>query len=157
MYNGDIPTLYDAAIQHQPAHSSRWYALEMRRWSASILLLLTVLLPLQPLLANAQADAGLPACCRRNGAHRCMMLQGMAMADSGTQSFVRPSPCPLWKLTINPAVVAMAGAPPALPFQAAIASNVVAIAQAFLFTRPVRSRSARAPPAALFFTPVAQS
>lgn len=125
----------------------------MRRWFASILLLLTALLPLQPLLANAQADASLPACCRRNGAHRCMMLQGMAMADSGTQSSVHPSPCPLWKLTISPAVVAVAGAPPALLSRPATAESVVVTASPFLFIRLARSRSARAPPSELLSIP----
>ena len=73
MFNGDSSTLYDAAVEHQPVARSRWYPLAMRRWFASVLLLLTALLPLQPLIASAQADASLPACCRRSGAHHCMM------------------------------------------------------------------------------------
>jgi hypothetical protein len=129
----------------------------MRRWFASVLLLLTAFLPLQPLLANAQADASLPACCRRNGAHHCMVLQAMTIADSGTQSFVRPSPCPFWKLTLNPAVVAAAGATPTLPSQPAIVEDIIVTAPSFLFVRLARSRSARAPPVALLSIPVFQA
>jgi hypothetical protein len=129
----------------------------MRRWFASVLLLLTALLPLQPLLASAQADANLPACCRRNGAHHCMMLQAMKMADSGTQSFVRPSPCPFWKLAVNPAVIAAAGTAPTLPSRSAIAEDVVAAVPSFLFVRLARSRPARAPPVVLLSVPVFQA
>lgn len=135
----------------------RWYPLAMRRWFASILLLLTALLPLQPLVASAQADASLPACCRRNGAHHCMMMQAMMLADSGTQTTVRPAPCPLWKITISPAVVAVAAAPPALSSNPAIAENVVALAPSLLLMRLARSRSARAPPAADFSISIFQA
>ena len=102
MLNGDSSTLYDRAVEHQPRAWSQWYALAMRRWFASVLLLLTALLPLQPLIASAQADASLPACCRRSGAHHCMMMQSMMLTDSGTQPSVRPAPCPLWKITSAP-------------------------------------------------------
>lgn len=157
MVNGDISTLYDPAVRHQPAQSSRWYDLPMRRWSAWILLLLTALLPLQPLITSAQADTSLPACCRRNGTHHCMMMAMMlAMTDSGSQPIVHPSPCPLWKLTVNPAVVAATGTAPALPSQPAIAEDVVVTTAPFLFVRLVRSRSARAPPTAFFSIPVFQ-
>jgi hypothetical protein len=129
----------------------------MRRWFASVLLLLTALLPLQPLVASAQADSSLPACCRRNGAHHCMMLQAMVLADSGNQPSVRPAPCPLWKITVSPAVVAVAGATPALVSRPAIAEDVVALAPSSLFIRLARSRSARAPPAAVFSTDIFQA
>ena len=48
-------------------------------------------------------------------------MGSIALADSGTQTSVRPAPCPLWKIAISPAVVAVAAAPllisskPALP------------------------------------------
>ncbi|HUV97287.1 MAG TPA: hypothetical protein VMV98_07435 [Acidobacteriaceae bacterium] len=150
MLNGDSSTLYDDAVEHQPMARSQWYALAMRRWFASILLLLTALLPLQPLIASAQADASLPACCRRNGAHHCMMMATLMLADSGTQSSVRPSPCPLWRIPVSPAVVAVAAAPPSLSSNPAFAEDVVALAPALLLISLARSRSARAPPAAPF-------
>ena len=120
----------------------------MRRWFASVLLLLTALLPLQPLIASAQADASLPACCRRSGAHHCMMLGLITLADSGTQTTVRPAPCPMWKVAISPAVVAVAAAPLLISSKPAVAEDVVLLAPSFLVIRLTRSRSARAPPAA---------
>jgi hypothetical protein len=148
MFNGDSFTLYDAAVEHQPRAWSQWYALSMRRWFASVLLLLTALLPLQPLIASAQADASLPACCRRSGAHHCMLMQAMALTDSGTQTSVRPAPCPLWKIAISPAIVAVAAAPLSLSAGPAIAEDVVLPAEPFFVVRLTRSRSARAPPTA---------
>ena len=136
---------------------SRWYALAMRRWFASVLLLLTALLPLQPLIASAQADASLPACCRRSGAHHCMLMQAMMLADSGSPTTVRPVSCCLWKLTITPAVVAVAAAPLQLSSKPTLAEDVVALAPAFLFVRLARSRSVRAPPAAAFSTAIFQA
>ncbi|MGH9617795.1 MAG: hypothetical protein ACRD28_13730 [Acidobacteriaceae bacterium] len=127
----------------------------MRRWFAWAMLLLTTLLPLQPLLASAQADAGLPACCRRDGPHHCMLL-AMVAGDAGTQAIVHPSPCPFWKLSVIPAVVAAAGAAPTLPSRSAAAEDVVILAQPFLFVRLARSQPARAPPSALLSSPVSQ-
>jgi hypothetical protein len=156
MFNGDSSTLYDAAGQHQPVAWSRCYAFSMRRWFASVLLLLTALLPLQPLIASAQADASLPACCRRSGAHHCMM-DATTLADSSTQTSVRPSPCPLWKLTVSPAVVAVAVAAPFLPSKPAIAEEVVVLAPSFNLVRLARSCSARAPPAAILSIAILQA
>lgn len=158
MLNGDSSTLYDDAVEHQPRARSQWYPLAMRRWFASVLLLLTALLPLQPLIASAQADASLPACCRRNGAHHCMMMMGaMLLADSGTQPSVRPAPCPLWRIPAKPAVVAVAAAPLSLSSKPAIAEHVIALVPSFLFLRLAGSRSARAPPAANFSMAIFQA
>jgi hypothetical protein len=129
----------------------------MRRWFASILLLLTALLPLQPLVASAQADSSLPACCRHNGTHHCMMTASTTLADSSTQASVRPSPCPLWKITVSPAVVAVGAAATALISLPAVAEDVVVLAPSLLFVRLARSRSARAPPAADFSMAIFQA
>jgi hypothetical protein len=129
----------------------------MRRWFASVLLLLTALLPLQPLIASAQADASLPACCRRSGAHHCMMVRSMMLTDSGTQTSVRPAPCPLWNMTISPAVVAVAAAPLSFSSKPAVAEDVVVLAPPFLGVRLTRSRSARAPPATDFSMAIFQA
>jgi hypothetical protein len=129
----------------------------MRRWFASVLLLLTALLPLQPLIASAQADASLPACCRRNGAHHCMLMHAMVPTDSGTQTTVLPASCPLWKFTVSPAVVAVATAPLSLYSKPAFTEDVVDLVPSFLFVRPARTRSARAPPTAAFSMPIFQA
>jgi hypothetical protein len=148
MLDGDSSTLYDGAVECQPATWSRWYPLAMRRWFASVLLLLTALLPLQPLIASAQTDASLPACCRRSGAHHCMMMKSMMLTDSGTQTSVRPAPCPLWRIPVSPAVVAVAAAPLLISSKPSAAEDVVVLAPSLLVVRLARSRSARAPPAA---------
>jgi hypothetical protein len=122
----------------------------MRRWFASVLLLLTALLPLQPLIAGAQAESTLPACCRRSGAHHCMLLPGMTVGDSATQASVRPSSCPMWKLAVNPAVVAATGITPALLSRPAFAEGVISLGPSFFHVRLAQSRSARAPPASPF-------
>lgn len=51
----------------------------MARGTATLLLLMFVLLPLTPLLAGG-ADASVPACCRRDGKHHCM--KGMAQVPA---------------------------------------------------------------------------
>lgn len=86
-----------------------------------------------------------------------MMLQAMAMAGSGSQPIVHSSPCPLWKLSVNPAVVAATGITPTLPSQPAIAEDFVVATAPFLFAHFVRSRFARAPPTALLSIPVFQA
>jgi hypothetical protein len=121
----------------------------VRRWAASFLLLLTVLLPLQPLLVSAQQEASLPACCRRNGIHHCMMFRLMVLAETGRQPFVAPASCPYWKIAVIPAVVATAISSFGLTSQATVAGHVVAADTNFFFTSMVRSQSARAPPVAL--------
>jgi hypothetical protein len=57
----------------------------VRRLLASLLLLLTGLLPVQPLLADAVAASHLPACCRRMGAHHCLMRDLAWVQRSATE------------------------------------------------------------------------
>lgn len=71
----------------------------MRRiLSISLLLLLT--LPLvSPLFASSAADASVPACCRRDGKHHClMMMDAMARSSSSdaaqTKSATVQESCP---------------------------------------------------------------
>jgi hypothetical protein len=64
----------------------------------SIALLLLFSLPLiSPLLGLAPGfDASLPACCKRNGAHRCMMLQQTGSSEQGTGFSAIPQRCPAY-------------------------------------------------------------
>jgi len=57
----------------------------MRRVLAIVLFAASVLPALAPvLLAGSMAEASVPMCCRRNGAHHCDgMMMGMTMAHSG--------------------------------------------------------------------------
>lgn len=129
----------------------------VKRWAAWFLLLLTVFLPLQPLFASAQADASLPACCRRNGAHHCMMFLMMQLAESGTQTFISPSPCQFWKVAAVPALVATVGFLLVSASRPTMVGDVVVAAPAFSFVRTARLRSTRAPPVSLFSIPVYQA
>jgi hypothetical protein len=72
----------------------------MRRGFSIFLILFFGLGPLSAFV-DGSADAGLPACCRRHGAHHCAMYaQFMAMrAGRGidpTPSFSAPPTCPLY-------------------------------------------------------------
>jgi hypothetical protein len=71
----------------------------------SISLLALFILPLiSPLLAlRADPEAGLPACCRRNGKHHCMMqMESMQAIGSGTQVTVVSMKCPMYPRAILP-------------------------------------------------------
>ena len=119
----------------------------VRRWAASLLLVLTALLPLQPLLARLQAAGGIPACCRRNGVHHCMMKQMMVQADSAAHAIVSTPPCPWWKLAVPPAVVATTGSLSDVASQPATVGNVAFVSPSLSLARFARSLSTRAPPA----------
>src|SRR5580658_2019025 len=69
----------------------------------SILLLAAFTLPLvAPLLALAQdADAGLPACCRRHGQHHCTMLDAGGNSSAHRVTGV----CPAWPQRAIPSSV----------------------------------------------------
>ena len=75
----------------------------------SIVLLAVFLVPLlAPLLALGQdGDAGLPACCRRNGKHHCMMSMAeksqLASHDPQFQAPMEKCPyCPATPVSVHP-------------------------------------------------------
>jgi hypothetical protein len=71
----------------------------------SLALLATFLLPLgMSAVALAQGpESNLPACCRRNGAHHCMMSdQQMAALLNGTNFTVVHSKCPAYPRAVAP-------------------------------------------------------
>jgi len=77
----------------------------MRRILAISLLLLFALPTVMPLFAlGSDPDANLPACCRRNGKHHCMMSMEMMQAMlNGTQAAALPMKCPLYPKAITTA------------------------------------------------------
>jgi len=82
------------------------YTLPMRRILAISLLAMFLLPTAMPLFAlgTKDPDANLPACCRRNGKHHCMMSMEMMQAMlSGTQVRAVPMKCPLFPRTLNTA------------------------------------------------------
>lgn len=123
----------------------------MRRCAALLLLLLTALLPLQPVLAQTQVEATLLACCRRNGKHHCMMQRSIKIAMGlavPTGLAWTPPPCP-WR----PAVTRPAVATAVLTFQLAahtiLVARVIPSAMVSCFHVRARTQSTRAPPAVL--------
>jgi hypothetical protein len=87
---------------------------KIRRGFSILLVLLFGLGPLASAL-DLDGDAGLPACCRRLGAHHCAMAaemaRAMAQVPSGSAPMVTaPLTCPLYP---GPAAL-MAGPAPAL-------------------------------------------
>ncbi len=93
-----------------------YYECEMRR---ALSILFVLFFSLGPLTAAFDGDdAFLPACCRRNGAHHCVMtdamLARMIQVALGTPAFTAPSHCPQYPATGNAApspTLALARAP----------------------------------------------
>ena len=74
----------------------------------SISLLLLFMLPLvSPLFAASTADMNVPACCRRNGKHHCMMraaiAQGFSSNGAQTKSATLQESCP-YRLAVHAAI-----------------------------------------------------
>ena len=72
----------------------------MRRGFSIFLILFFGLGPLSAFV-DSSADAGLPACCRRHGAHHCAMCAEIMATSAGrgidpTPSFSAPLTCPLY-------------------------------------------------------------
>jgi hypothetical protein len=92
--------------------------MRMRRALSSLFILLIALAPLAA--AFVGDDASLPACCRRNGTHHCVMsdamLARMIQAAVSTPAFTAPSHCPQYDLRGNaaPSHLALAHAPQAV-------------------------------------------
>ncbi len=92
----------------------------MRRAFAILFVFLFGLGPLAVLIDGGD-DASLPACCRRNGTHHCVMadaaLARMVQAALRTPRFTAPSHCPQYPTPGNAApstALALAHAPQAV-------------------------------------------
>jgi hypothetical protein len=126
------------------------YLSKMRR-GFSILLIL--IFSLGPMAATLQADdeSGLPACCRRHGAHHCSMGTDTAQAagEPGA-AFSAPARCPFFPRAIAPllqaqtALTAHAG-----DLQFAVERAPRARVRAATLQRSARSHSVRGPPNSL--------
>ena len=71
---------------------------EVVRSLAATLLLLVISLPLLPLQLPVAGEDGLPACCRKDGQHRCAAMARMKAARSGPQLVSHRSPCASYPL-----------------------------------------------------------
>ena len=126
----------------------------MRRPLAIMLVLFFAFGPLQGVL-GASDDSRLPACCRRNGAHHCVMnaemLAMMKRVYSSTPAFAAPATCPLFPgldagySTPSHALTPSLASLPALFEQ----NHSLIAANAVVRMNPVRTPKGRAPPACL--------
>src|SRR5579859_3432210 len=65
----------------------------MRRFVSIVFIALCWLGPLSPLVPGSD-ESQLPACCRRHGAHRCMMAQAGETAATDGHVASAPAHCP---------------------------------------------------------------
>jgi hypothetical protein len=126
----------------------------MRRGFSLFLILLFSLGPLAATL-QAEDDARLPACCRRNGTHHCVMsaaqTASLALA-AGRHILIAPNTCPRfpgYAFTVTNTVHALAASPAALP-SLAVSLHSAKAARAAARISQARTRSSRAPPSAFF-------
>lgn len=73
-----------------------YHGRQMRRGASILLALILGAGPLAPAF-TAGADAGLPACCRRNGAHRCAMKIAAKRMESRAPAFGTSGVCPAYR------------------------------------------------------------
>jgi hypothetical protein len=107
-----------------------------------------------PLFAlGAMSDTGLPACCRRNGKHHCMMSADEgATLSSDTQAFdAPPQQCPYYPASIAIVHGDLFTLPAAQAVYAGLIAHpaVVAQTESKLRISRTRSRQKRGPPSFL--------
>ena len=125
----------------------------MRRWLSIFLILFFGLGPLAAALP-AGDDSGLPACCRRNGAHHCAMSMRMRAqmaeaASSSAPAFTAPATCPHFPGYIaatTSTIHALTASPVSLPVLLAQAHSPAAGRAAARLSQ-IRTRAGRGPPA----------
>ena len=134
------------------AHSFLVYSGSQMRHALSIFLIL--FFGLGPVAATLRADddSGLPACCRRHGAHRCVMSMTMAaimVQSDGKPILSAPSTCPYFPgYNVAPSTTPLALAAPTVSMPALLAQpRTLAAARAAARLSKLRTRAGRGPPA----------
>lgn len=130
-----------------------YHSLQMRRGFSILLIAIFSLGPLTA-LSSASEEASLPACCRRNGKHRCaraseMTAAAVSMAPGGRPVWNAPQHCPYFpqNATVrNAPVHALTVSSPGVPMLLARARRVGASRPEPLFN-PVNPLAGRGPPA----------
>jgi hypothetical protein len=125
---------------------------KMRRALSILMILLFGLGPLAATL-SADDDTGLPACCRRHGAHHCAMTADLiSAAEPGTSNIKAPATCPYfpgYTVALNTTILALA--PAAVNLPALLAQpNCPSAARAAARISQIRTRANRGPPAPSF-------
>jgi hypothetical protein len=126
----------------------------MRSALSILLLLLTGFPGAAPLFAPS-AEAQLPACCRRDGKHHCMMKMNMqAAGESDRPSFISVGEkCPFFPQQGTTTVHVQAGLAPAAAVFAELVAHPAFSPQTLAKFRisSLRSRQKRGPPVVLYF------
>jgi hypothetical protein len=121
----------------------------MRRWFASLLVLVFSLPLIAPALASAPGDSQLPACCRRGGKHQCAMSME---ANVLPRWHVVRETCPFSPFAHTPLLQPHAYALIRAPFLAGFPSSPAAVtgsAEAGYRISADRTRQKRGPPSSL--------
>jgi hypothetical protein len=122
----------------------------MRRTLSIFLILFFGLGPFAVTL-QADDDSGLPACCRRHGAHHCGMsarLAALIVPTEGNSSVSAPATCPYfpgYNVATSAAPVALAASPVNLPAMLAQPHTPAAARTAARLSQ-LRTRAVRGPP-----------
>jgi hypothetical protein len=120
----------------------------MRRLIAFLLLAVLGSAISAPLFAYSSAKANdLPACCRKNGKHHCMMTAAGGLSSQASVSAV-PEKCPCFPKDSSPAVDTVSLLPNSTAFYAGALSHPACFAQVEAHYRISfdRSRQKRGPP-----------
>ncbi|HEY1648327.1 MAG TPA: hypothetical protein VGF96_10115 [Terracidiphilus sp.] len=122
----------------------------MRRSFSILLILFFGLGPLSATIEGSD-DAGLPACCRRHGAHHCAISMEMAAAQAqpdSTPAVSAPLTCPHYPgaaAALTATVFALVSATAHLPALAQSGYRPAATPTTALAT-PIRTHAGRGPP-----------
>jgi hypothetical protein len=134
-----------------------YYEFHMRRGLSIFLILFFWLGPLAALTPGDE-DSGLPACCRRHGAHHCAMAVRMAAqlaalqaqaASGSTPVLNAPATCPLFpglRGATATTAAALAASPVGLPVLL-VQSHSPAAGRGAALLSQIRTRVGRGPPA----------
>ncbi len=122
----------------------------MRRLLSLVLLAVFSLPLILPALALGQdPESNLPACCRRNGAHHCMMsMQEKAALSQGIQASALRPRCPAYPAVIPPSTQNQLTAPAMVAIRTAgvHTSALNSQTESRVRTVAVRSHPKRGPP-----------
>ena len=128
------------------------YAESVRRLLSITLLLLFGLQFVGPAFAWAgDAESGLPACCRRNGTHHCMMsAEQITKLEAGQHLLAVHSQCPMFPKALAPAHHETLSIHLAAALYAEVFSHPAQFRQVEAWARVARdgARQKRGPPAA---------
>lgn len=139
-------------ISMQALRPSIYHSLQMRRGFSILLIAIFSLGPLTA-LSSASEEASLPACCRRNGEHRCaraeeMTAAAISIAPDGRPIWNAPQHCPYFpqNATVrNAPVHALKVSSPGVPMLLARARQII-VWRAAPLLNPVSPLAGRGPP-----------